>query len=66
MIDHPKFYTKEELDAMNYFYGTGFYRQHQDPSVRPNIFDSRQSFLMKMHDDKLRNDFLNNLNRRKN
>lgn len=45
-----------------YFYGTGFYKQHQDPSVRPNIFDSRQSFLMKMHDEKMRDNFLNSSN----
>lgn len=62
MIDTPKFYTKEELDAMNYFCGTGFYKQHQDPSVRPNIFDSRQSLVMKMHDEKMRDNFLNSFN----
>lgn len=62
----PNFYTKEELDAISYFQGTGFYRKHQDPKVKPNIFDTRQSFLLKMHDDKLRNEFLNNFNCRNN
>ena len=64
--EDAKLYTKEELDAMDYFQGNKFYKKQQDPRVKPNIFDTRQSFLLKMHDDKLRNDFLNNLNRRKN
>ena len=62
----PNFYTKEELDAISYFQGTDFYSKHQDPKVKPNIFDTRQSFLLKMHDDKLRNEFLNSFNRRNN
>lgn len=49
MKDNSKLYTKEELDAMNYFHGTGFYKQQQDPNVKPNIFDTRQSFLFKMY-----------------
>ena len=57
------YYPKEELDAMNYFQGTGFYSKQQDPKVKPNIFDTRQSFLLKMHDDKLRNEFLDSFNR---
>lgn len=47
-------YTKEELDAINYFKGTGFYAKHQDLKTKPNIFDTRQTFLLKMHDSKLR------------
>jgi len=66
MKEEPKFYTKEELDAMNYFQGNGIYAKYQDKREKYNIFDTRQSFLLKMHDDKLRNDFLNNLIRRKN
>ena len=49
MPDKKSYYTKEELDAMDYFHGTGFYKKLQDPEVRPNIFDTRQSFLRKMH-----------------
>jgi len=64
--EDPKFYTKEELDAMDYFQGNGIYAKYQDKREKYNIFDTRQSFLLKMHDDKFRNDFLNNLNRRKN
>lgn len=66
MREDPKFYTKEERDAMDYFQGNGIYAKYQDKREKYNIFDTRQSFLLKMHDDKFRNDFLNNLNRRKN
>ncbi len=58
------FYTKEELDAIDYFHGTGIYRKHQDPRVKPNIFDTRQSFLLKMHDDQMRDEFLASFNRK--
>lgn len=51
-------YTAEELDSMDYFQGTGPYAKYQNRKVKPNMFDTRQSFLLKMHDDKLRNDFL--------
>ena len=64
ILDKKSYYTKEELDAMDYFHGTGFYRQHQDPKVKPNIFDTRQTFLLKMHDPVLRNNFLTSLNRK--
>ena len=66
MKEDPKFYTKEELDAMAYFQGNSIYVKYQDKREKYNIFDTRQSFLLKMHDDKLINDFLNNLNHRKN
>ena len=62
LLNNKNWYTKEELDAMAYFNGTGFYQKEQDPSQKPNIFDTRQTFLLKMHDDKLRNNFLNSLN----
>lgn len=48
--ENSNFYTKEELDAIDYFQGTGFYQKHQDPELKPNIFDTRQTFLFKMHD----------------
>jgi hypothetical protein len=64
--ENSKFYTKQELDAMDYFHGTGFYQKHQDPKVKPNIFDTRQTFLFKMHDPILRNNFLNSFNGRTN
>ena len=51
--------TKDEQDAIDYFHGTDFYKRLQDRAIKPNKFDSRKSFLLKMHDDKLRDDFLN-------
>lgn len=61
-LDNKSYYTKEELDAMDYFNGTGFYQQYQDSEVKPNIFDTRQTFLLKMHDPVLRNNFSNSFN----
>ena len=66
MKEDPRFYPKEEPDTMDYFQGNGIYAKYQDKREKYNIFDTRQSLLLKIHDDKLRNDFLNNLNRRKN
>ena len=61
MKEDPKFYTKEELDAIDYFQGNGIYVKYQNEKENYNIFDTRQSFLLKMHDDELRNEVLNNL-----
>ena len=52
-----------QLDAINYFHGTGFYQKHQDLEVKPNIFDTRQSFLRKMHAPIALDNFLNSFNR---
>jgi hypothetical protein len=51
---------------MNYFQGNGIYAKYQDKREKYSIFDTRQTFLLKMHDDKLRNDFLDSFNRRNN
>jgi hypothetical protein len=56
--------TKDEQDAIDYFLGRDFYQTHQDPIVKPNIFDNRQSFLIKMHDKEMRMNFLKSFNRR--
>lgn len=58
--------TKDEQDAIDYFSGSGFYRREQDPTVKPNIFDNRQSFLIKMHDKEMRMNFLKSFNRQHN
>ena len=55
--------TKDEQDAIDYFLGRGFYRTYQDSSTKPNIFDNRQSFLIKMHNKEMRRDFLESFNR---
>jgi hypothetical protein len=56
--------TKDEQDAIDYFLGRDFYQTHQDPSVKPNIFDNRQSFLIKMHNKEMRMNFLKSFNKR--
>ena len=66
MKEDPKTYTKKERDAMDYFQENNIYAKYQDKREKYNIFDTRQSFLLKRHNDKLRNDFLNNLNHIKN
>lgn len=66
MIDDSSFSSEKELDSINYFKGKGFYARCQDPSAAPNIFDTRQSFLLKMHDTSAREKFLKSFNRRDN
>jgi hypothetical protein len=56
--------TKDEQDAIDYFLGTYFYQIYQSPIVKPNIFDNRQSFLIKMHNKEMRMNFLKSFNRR--
>jgi hypothetical protein len=61
MEDKMKSLTPEERDAINYFTGQGFYRDQQHFKTQPNIFDTRESFLIKMHDEETRNRFLKSL-----
>ena len=46
-----KLLSPEEHNSINYFTGQGFYRFPQDFRTEPNIFDTRESFLIKMHDE---------------
>lgn len=59
-----KMLTEDEKDALNYFGGTGFYKYHQDLTTPPNRFDTRETFLNKMQDSEMRNNFLKAYNRR--
>jgi hypothetical protein len=59
--DKMKLLSPQERDAINYFTGQGFYRSQQDFRTEPNIFDTRESFLIKMHDESNRNRFLKSL-----
>jgi len=58
--EKESYYTSQELDAMAYFHGTGFYKNEQDSKQKPNIFDTRQTFKKKMHDPEIRRNFLEN------
>jgi len=57
--------TKKEQDAFDYFTGENFYKYHQKLSTPPNIYDTRQSFLLKIEKNRdLREKFLKAYNRR--
>lgn len=61
MKDKMRLLSPEEHDAINYFTGQGFYRSQQDFRTESNIFDTRESFLIKMHNESNRNRFLKSL-----
>ena len=61
MKDKMRLLSPEEHDAINYFTGQGFYRSQQDFRTELNIFDTRESFLIKMHNESNRNRFLKSL-----
>jgi hypothetical protein len=61
MKDKMRLLSPEEHDAINYFTGQDFYRSQQDFRTEPNIFDTRESFLIKMHNESNRNRFLKSL-----
>ena len=61
MKDKMKILSPQESDAIDYFTRQGSYRYLQDFKTEPNIFDSRESLLMKMHDESNRNLFLKSL-----
>ena len=58
--------THDEKDALDYFSGTGFYKSHQDLNTPPNLYDTRETFLAKMQDSKMRNNFLKAYKQRNN
>jgi hypothetical protein len=55
--------NQNEKDALDYFSGNGFYAYHQNPKVKPNIFDTRDSFLVKMQNPQMRDKFLSSYDR---
>jgi hypothetical protein len=61
MQDKKKLLSPEEQDAIDYFTGQVLYRSQHNFRVKPNIFDTRESFLLKMHDKSNRNRFLKTL-----
>lgn len=50
--------TPQEQDALDYFRGANFYTYYQNVKTSPNIYDTRQSFLLKMENEEMRNKFL--------
>jgi len=61
MEDKKKLLSPEEQDAINYFTGQGFYRSQQDFRAEANIFDTRESFLLKMQNESNQNRILKSL-----
>lgn len=61
MKDKMRLLSPEEQDAINYFTSQGLYRSQQYFRTEPNIFDTRESFLIKMHNESNRNRFLKSL-----
>ena len=59
--DKYKLLSQEEQGAINFFTGDGSYRYYQKLKTLLNIFDTRESFLLKMHDESNRNQFLKSL-----
>ena len=51
------------LELAGLYQGTGFYADCQRLEERSNVFDTRETFLLKMHNPKMREKFLNGLNR---
>ena len=61
--NHNQWLRAEEKSAIDYFHGTGFYSQYQNPNTIPNIFDTRITFLKKMENKDMREKFLESYNR---
>ena len=62
--NHEKWLTDEEKFAIDYFLGRGTFKKSQDPKTRPNLYDTRQTFLKKMEDQEMRQEFLESYNQR--
>ena len=58
MENKKKLLSPQEKDAINYFTGQDFYSSQQDFRTQPNVFDTRESLLIKMHNKYNRNRFL--------
>jgi hypothetical protein len=58
-------YNAKERDAIDYFAGNNVYAIFQDVETKLNKLDTRETFLLKMHDPEGRESFLNFLIREK-
>lgn len=59
-----KLWTDEEKTAIDYVEGAGVYKYYRSLKKPPNILDTRESLLLKMHDPKMRDKFLDTLAQR--
>ena len=57
-LNKKDFLTDDEKDSIDYFEGKGFYKSEQDKSKMPNIFDTRQSMLLKLKNPEIRDKFI--------
>ena len=58
-----EFLKTEELDSLNYICSTSPYNYYRNIKTPPNLFDTRESFLLKMHDPMVRRKWLNTFNK---
>ena len=56
--DLDKILTSEEIDAVNYVLDWGIYKYSRHYGQKISIFDTKESFLFKMHNEHKRNAFL--------
>lgn len=56
--------NEQEQDAFDYLNGQNFYKKYQSLQVPPNIFDTRNTFLLKIEKNKImRENFLKSYNK---
>lgn len=60
-----KLLTDEEKFAVDYFHGRGLCEKFQDPKMFPNVLNTRQTFLKKMENQEMREEFLESYNQQK-
>ena len=64
LLKNPeKLLTDDEKFAIDYFHGRGTFKKSHDPKTRPNLYDTRQTFLNKMENQEMRQEFLESYNK---
>ena len=59
VINREQYLTYQEQQSLHYFCGTEDFETWQHYTTEPNVFDTRQSFIIKMQDEEMRDNFLN-------
>ena len=62
---NEKLLSPQERDAIAYFQGKDCYKTYQKLETEPNIFDTKETFHLKMNNCFTRDKFINSLNRSK-